>query len=406
MSIVSYAQNFEDVMLWRALAHIKQGLYIDIGAQDPVIDSVSLAFHEDGWRGIHVEPTPHYAELLRQHRPGDPVIQAAVGNGPAALHFFEIENTGISTGDAAIAEQHRERGFNVHEIIVPCIPLTSIFDICAGSEIHWLKIDVEGLEKQVLSSWGDAVARPWIVVVESTLPLTQIERNEHWEAILVSYDYTPVYFDGLNRYYISNIHPELKTAFITPPNIFDGFTLNGTANAPFHKLIEARYQTQVSKALEQVEQIKQSSNNDIEQLNLHIASLNKISNDRQQEITAQLQTISQQALQEKAALVLNHNVQERTLHDQYAKRETVITLQLQKAQEQLYSLQQDREKREQVLSEQINRAREQLNHFLQSQVQREKEIAAQIFANQQQATQEMVIQARRFTEQSDALLLT
>lgn len=405
MSIISYAQNFEDVMLWRALAHIEQGRYIDIGAQDPVIDSVSLAFHEHGWRGIHVEPTPHYAELLRQQRPGDIVIQAAVCNGPAALNFFEIENKGISTGDAAIAEQHRERGFNVHEIIVPCIPLTSIFDICAGSEIHWLKIDVEGLEKQVLSSWGDAVARPWIVVVESTLPLTQIETHEHWEPILVSYDYTPVYFDGLNRYYVSNAHPELKTAFTTPPNLFDGFTLNGTASAPFHKLIEARYQTQVSKALEQVEQIKQSSNNDIEQLNLHIASLNKINNDRQQEITAQLQTISQQALQEKAALVLNHNEQERTLHDQYAKRETVITLQLQKAQEQLYNLQQDREKREQVLSEQISRAREQLNHFFQSQVQREKEIAAQMFANQQQATQEMAIQARRFTEQSDALLL-
>lgn len=405
MSIISYAQNFEDVMLWRALAHIEQGRYIDIGAQDPVIDSVSLAFHEHGWRGIHVEPTPHYAELLRQQRPGDTVIQAAVGIGPAALHFFEIADTGISTGDTVIAEQHRERGFDVHEIIVPCIPLMSIFDICSDSEIHWLKIDVEGLEKQVLSSWGDAVARPWIVVVESTLPLTQIDTHENWETILVSYGYIPVYFDGLNRYYVSNAHPELKNAFIAPPNVFDGFTLNGTASAPFHKLIEARYQTQVSKALDEVEQIKQASNNNIEQLNLRIALLNKINNDRQQEITSQLQVISQQALQEKTALVLNHNEQERSLHEQYTKRETVITLNLQRAQEQLHNLQQDREKREQVLSEQISRAREQLDHLLQSQVQREKEITAQIFANQHKTTQEMAIQARKFSEQSDALQL-
>jgi hypothetical protein len=71
---VSYSQNFEDVMLWRALRHVPRGLYIDLGAQDPLVDSVSLAFHQRGWTGVHVEPTPHYARLLRQQRPGDQVI--------------------------------------------------------------------------------------------------------------------------------------------------------------------------------------------------------------------------------------------------------------------------------------------------------------------------------------------
>src|ERR1700682_300214 len=148
--ITSYAQNFEDVMLWRALAHIEHGFYIDIGAQDPIIDSVRLAFFERGWRGIHVEPTPRYAEALRQQRPGDPVIQAAVGEGPAVLRFFEIPDTGISTADAAIAAQHRASGFEVREITVPCVPLSAIFEACSGQEIHWLKIDVEGFERQVL----------------------------------------------------------------------------------------------------------------------------------------------------------------------------------------------------------------------------------------------------------------
>ena len=51
----SYAQNFEDVILWRALKHVENGCYVDIGANDPVVDSVSLAFYERGWRGVHVE---------------------------------------------------------------------------------------------------------------------------------------------------------------------------------------------------------------------------------------------------------------------------------------------------------------------------------------------------------------
>lgn len=49
MSFVSYAQNFEDVMLWRALKNVPDGFYIDIGAQDPVKCSVSLGFHLRGW---------------------------------------------------------------------------------------------------------------------------------------------------------------------------------------------------------------------------------------------------------------------------------------------------------------------------------------------------------------------
>src|SRR5215470_12416094 len=58
MSFISYAQNYEDVMLWRALKHIDQGFYIDVGANDPDIDSVTKAFYERGWRGINVERRP------------------------------------------------------------------------------------------------------------------------------------------------------------------------------------------------------------------------------------------------------------------------------------------------------------------------------------------------------------
>ena len=66
--IVSHAQNFEDVILHRALKSIEKGFYIDIGAQDPVVDSVSLGFYELGWRGVHVEPDSRYAAKLREAR--------------------------------------------------------------------------------------------------------------------------------------------------------------------------------------------------------------------------------------------------------------------------------------------------------------------------------------------------
>ena len=76
----SYAQNFEDLMLYRALGWVEHGFYIDVGAQHPEVDSVSKAFFDRGWRGVHVEPVPYYADLLREARPGDQVIEAAISD--------------------------------------------------------------------------------------------------------------------------------------------------------------------------------------------------------------------------------------------------------------------------------------------------------------------------------------
>ena len=71
MTFISYAQNYEDVMLWRALKHIDKGFYVDVGANDPIIDSVTAAFYERGWRGINIEPMRSYHEHLCAARPLD-----------------------------------------------------------------------------------------------------------------------------------------------------------------------------------------------------------------------------------------------------------------------------------------------------------------------------------------------
>ena len=70
-SFKSYAQNFEDVILYRALGSIRNGFYIDVGAQHPEIDSVSKAFYDLGWRGVHVEPVP-YLSLIHISEPTRP----------------------------------------------------------------------------------------------------------------------------------------------------------------------------------------------------------------------------------------------------------------------------------------------------------------------------------------------
>jgi hypothetical protein len=54
--MISYAQNFKDVMLWRALKHVKNGFYVDVGAGVPAKHSVTNWFYDQGCSGVNIKP--------------------------------------------------------------------------------------------------------------------------------------------------------------------------------------------------------------------------------------------------------------------------------------------------------------------------------------------------------------
>ena len=239
MTFVSYAQNFEDVMLWRALRHVGAGLYVDVGAQHPLIDSVSKAFHEQGWRGVHIEPVPRFADMLRADRPGDTVLQVALSDHDGTLVLNVIADTGLSTVVERYAERHRsERGYANQRLEVPALTLASALRSLDGQQVHWLKIDVEGFESAVLRGWDSAALRPWIIVVEATVPNSTEPDFALWDPILQQAGYRFVYFDGLNRFYIAQEHPELAAAFAAPPNVFDDIELSGQGSWRLYRRVQ------------------------------------------------------------------------------------------------------------------------------------------------------------------------
>jgi FkbM family methyltransferase len=224
MTFISYAQNFEDVMLWRALKNVDTGFYIDVGANDPDFDSVTKAFYERGWCGINVEPVPQWFERLQEARPRDINLQLALGAEPGEITLYELPDTGLSTAEKQFAERHEvERGYKSRELRVKMDTLVSVCERFHLAPIHFLKIDAEGAEKAVFQGNDFEKIRPWIIVVEATLPNSQEESYSDWEPMLLNAGYECVYFDGLNRYYVAVEHGNLKAAFKAPPNVFDDF---------------------------------------------------------------------------------------------------------------------------------------------------------------------------------------
>lgn len=223
MSFISYAQNGEDVMLMRALGHIERGFYIDVGANHPADDSVTKAFYDRGWRGLNIEPLSEHITQLRAERLRDINLQLAVGPCAGEITLYNTPVRGLATASAEVAERHASQGLATIASVVPMRPLT---DICAeyahGQDIHFLKIDVEGFESDVLKGMDFQRFRPWIVLVEATLPNSQ-QINADWEPMIVGAGYRWVYFDGLNRYYLADEHADLTGAFNAPPNVFDDY---------------------------------------------------------------------------------------------------------------------------------------------------------------------------------------
>lgn len=224
MTFVSYSQNSEDVLLWRALGHIKHGFYIDIGANDPVEHSVTKAFYERGWRGISVEPLPSFHQAFEEQRPHDINLAVAAGASDGELTLYDVPAVrGWASPEASVAEMHRAEGHAVAEITVPVRTLISICEEHVQGEIHFLKIDVEGFEGEVLRGMDFARWRPWVLVIEATLPNSRETNHASWEQLVTGQRYRFAWFDGLNRYYVAEEHAELAKALEIQPNVFDEF---------------------------------------------------------------------------------------------------------------------------------------------------------------------------------------
>lgn len=221
MPITTYSDRLEDVLLYRVLRHVPAGFYIDVGANHPQRGSVTSLFYDLGWRGINIEPSPTcFAELVRA-RPRDINLCLAAGAANGEVEFHELLGTGLSTVVERFARRHESSGFERQSYHVPMRTLADICEEFVQVEIHFLTIDVEGAEHAVLQGCDLVKFRPWIVLIESTEPLTDIPSYGDWEPLLLSGGYDFVATNGLNRFYLAREHPELRALLSLPVDDYE-----------------------------------------------------------------------------------------------------------------------------------------------------------------------------------------
>ena len=218
MKTVSYAQNYEDVLLNRLFRDRPGGFYIDVGACHPVFHSVTKLFYDRGWQGVNIEPIPSMFKLLADDRPRDVNLHMGLSNVDGNQTFYEFPSmVGFSTFSQAHADSVRRNCG--HEFEKRSISVSTLAHVCeqyASQTIEFLKIDVEGHEREVLEGGNWGRYRPRVVLIEATRP-------DNWEHILLSSDYLFALFDGLNRFYVRAEDSQLLQLLKVPVNLFDDF---------------------------------------------------------------------------------------------------------------------------------------------------------------------------------------
>ena len=225
---ISYAQNFEDLLLAGILKRVERGFYVDVGANHPENDSVTRIFYDKGWSGVNIEPNPELLALLRLHRPRDTSLGVGLSSQAGRLSFRSYPDVdGHSTfardTKGLIATHAPDTRFVDSEIEV-----RSLADVLrehrAEGEIHFLKLDVEGLELEVLLGNDWRRFRPWVLCIERNLDLA---RQAAIVALLVARAYKPVFFDGINDFVIAEERLDLWANFSYPGDVvFNGVPVN------------------------------------------------------------------------------------------------------------------------------------------------------------------------------------
>jgi FkbM family methyltransferase len=222
--MISYAQNFEDVILNRVFKDVDRGFYIDVGAYDPEHESVTKHFYDKGWWGINVEPIVESWSRFVDSRPRDINVQVALGDHDGEALINVVPEKRYSSFDKKFADQARDVGQQCRQRSVQVLRFDTLLETHQVGETHFLKIDVEGAEEQVLAGWNPDNVRPIVILVESTVPLTVQPNHQAWEPMILDAGYSFEYFDGLNRFYLRKENQELARLFL-PPNVFDKFVL-------------------------------------------------------------------------------------------------------------------------------------------------------------------------------------
>lgn len=160
-----------DSVAWDYLKDISNGHAIEVGACDGRFYSNTLAFEENGWTVLCIEPNPEYwPDLVKNRRHTQPY---AISNstGLATLTVFDIRQADHSAVTGIKPDKRLVEGYGatvVSQVQVHTRTLdASISESGIFPKLDYVSIDTEGSELDVLEGFDIERWKPSLIIVEN-----------------------------------------------------------------------------------------------------------------------------------------------------------------------------------------------------------------------------------------------
>jgi FkbM family methyltransferase len=180
-TVVSFSAAGEDSVAfgWLRDAGVKPNeiRYLDVGASDPVALSNTMTMYRKGARGVLVEPDSDVVEKLKARRPRDIIVNAGVAfDERRAATLIRLHPSAFNTFSEGQAERVVAASARwevklsiVGRTEVELIPINEIIERhLDGVSPHFLSIDAESVDFEILQSLDFARFRPWIICIEKS----------------------------------------------------------------------------------------------------------------------------------------------------------------------------------------------------------------------------------------------
>ncbi len=155
----------EKELVWKFFGQSRTGLFVEVGANDPVAGSQTWHLEQNGWRGVLVEPQSAHFAKLREQRKNSQVFQVACSSPDmeGEMDLLLADQDGSST----LRRQRDTHGTHfVGTERVEVTTLDKVLQSAGVAKIDFLSLDVEGHEIEVMRGLDFARYQPALILIE------------------------------------------------------------------------------------------------------------------------------------------------------------------------------------------------------------------------------------------------
>lgn len=168
----SFSQNGEDIIIQNILQwlNIDHPVFMDVGTYHPSIINNTYLLYLRGCQGLCIEPNPTLFAEIKKIRKRDICLNVGVSNTIGKAIFYVMSNGTLSTMDKEQALHFQRSGESSieKEIEIEILTVESIIQQYLNNKVpHFITMDIEGLDLQVLETIDFNKYRPQVLCLET-----------------------------------------------------------------------------------------------------------------------------------------------------------------------------------------------------------------------------------------------